>query len=176
MERYKFKTKKFRAFINVLRTLIKGKPKYPFHNGILIKIPASECFVKVGYPVITLDNDVGLISSFYTNMYTPKASVWLDVKLLNKSFKHVHHDNVFVLFMYLPLTSKYYPLSHACYAYIAPKHINKVFRFRITKRNNAMLSDTFLLENEYIAKLAKSRYSKAFISRIESLNYKIKKL
>jgi hypothetical protein len=175
MRKIQLKTTKFRAFINVFKTFVKGRPKYPFHNGILIKVPVSECFVRVGYPVITLEGDTGLITSFHSNLYQPKASIWLDVKLLNKSFKHVHHDNIFVLFMYLPYTGKYYPVSHSCYTHITLKHINKVFPFRITKRNNAMLSDTFKLENEYVAKLAKSRYSNSFIQRIESLNYKIKK-
>lgn len=175
MRKY-IKIKKFQAFINIIKMLIKGKPKYPFHNGILIKVPVSKCFVKTGYPVITLDGDTGIIESFYSSIYNRHASMWLDVKLLNKSYKHVHHDNIFVLFMYLPLTEKYYPVSHACYPFITLKHINKVFPFRITKRNNAMLSDTFLLENEYIAKLARSRFSSSFIKRIESLNYKIKKM
>jgi hypothetical protein len=173
--KHKYQTTRLQSLWNIIRLLILGKPTYPFHNGILIKVPVSECFIKQGYPVITIEGDIGLITSFYSNLYNKNIATWLDIKLLSGKFKHVNESNLSVLFMYLPLTNKYYPLAHACYRYILAKHIGNVYPFRITKRNNAMLSETFLQDNEYVAKLSKSRYSASFINRIEQLNYKIKK-
>lgn len=176
MKVYKpIKKETMKALFRVIKCAIRKGPKLPYHNGILVKVPANECFIRQGYPVMTLEGDTGLISSFYTNLLPKNISQWIDVKLADGKFRHIMQSNCFVLFMYFPTTNKYYPLSHSCYRFILPTHIYKVFSFRITKRNYAMLSDSFLLEYEYVAKLAKSRHSGNLIKRIESLNYKIKK-
>jgi hypothetical protein len=167
----------FRANIMKLQiqSLFAKKTKESFYNGILIKRSASECRIQDGYPVITIDGDTGRIVKFYNSMWSPGKEKWLDVKLDNRSNKHVHTNNVFVLFIYLPLTKKYYPLSHVCYRYLKPNDIYKIFKFRLTNRGYAMFDSDIKESRDYIAKLRKSRYGASFLQRLEELGYKIVK-
>lgn len=141
--------------------------------GILIKIPAVECVIQDGYPVVTIEGDNGRIIKFYDQNFWANKDRWLDIKLEHNSYKHVNTKNVFVLFIYLPLTGKKYPLSHSCYRYMTPNDIDKVFRFRLTKRNYAMLDERTKFDREYIAKLRVSKYGAQTLDRIKDLNFNI---
>jgi len=148
-----------------------SKVNYPFRNGILIKTSAENCNIEDGQPVVTIDGDIGIIVKFYGSIFKPGKEKWLDVKLDNKTYKHVHISNVFVMFMYLPLSKQYYPLSHQCYRYLKPEDIYTVLPFRFTKRGYAMFSNEFKTEREYIAILRRTKQGSALLEKIEQSNY-----
>lgn len=145
-----------------------------FYYGILIKKPANQVIIQDGYPVITIEGDTGRIVKFYGSIWRPGRDKWLDVKLDNKSYKHVHNTSVFVLYLHFSKIGDI-PLSHACYRFIKPDDIHKVFKFRITKRGYAMFSEDIKRDREYIALLRRSRYGANFLSRLEHLGFNINK-
>jgi hypothetical protein len=144
-----------------------------FYEGILIKKPASECKLKDGYPVVTLEGDAGRIVNFYSNMWRPNENRWLDVKLDNSSYKHVREDNVFLIFIQLKAVKKTFPLSHSCYKYLKVDDIHKKFQVRITNRGYAIFHDNIKDDRDYVAKLRRSRYGAAFVNMLEQSNFKI---
>ena len=144
-----------------------------FYTGILIKKPASDCIIKDGYPVITIEGDGGRIVNFYNNFWRPNKNRYLDVKLDNSSYKHVSENNVFVLFIQLKGIKKSFPLSHSCYKYIKLEDIHKSFDVRITNRGYAMFNDSIKQDRDYVAKLRRSRYGASFINLLEQSNLKI---
>jgi hypothetical protein len=161
---------------SLLRSLINyiiSAPKinYPFRNGILIKMSAEKCNIEDGQPVITIDGDVGIIVKFYGSIFKPGREKWIDVKLDNKTYKHVYVSNIFVMFVYLPLSNQYHPLSHQCYRYLKPEDTYTVIPFRFTKRGYAMLSNDFKSEREYLAILRRTKQGSALLEKIEQSNY-----
>lgn len=160
---------------SLLHYTFSKKPSKPFFNGILIKKPSTDCILQDNYPVFTIDGDAGRIVKFYGSLWRPGKEKWIDLKLDNGSHKHVHTDNVYMVFIYLPLTNTYFPLSHTCYKFLIPSDVHKVFKFRLTNRGYAMFSEDFKIDREHIAKLRKTRYGASFLQRLEEMDYKITK-
>lgn len=145
-----------------------------FYTGVLLRKPISDCKLKDGYPVVTIEGDTGRIVNFYNTFWNPKKPRWLDIRLDNSSYKHTREDNVFAMFIQIKGVNKSFPLSHSCYKYLKIEDLHKKFQVRITNRGYAIFHDDFKHDREYVAILRRSRYGASFLNKLES-NYKITK-
>jgi len=169
--------KRLKRFFKQLKKSFK-KDKYKFYLGVLIVKPVGNSVIKNGQILMTTNGDIGYVTNLYTDTFNivPRSSVWLDLRLLNKVKKHIHKDNLYKLFIYIPFMNKTFELSPSCYRYILISDKLKVFKIRITIRGYAMLSDKTKKEREYISILRKPLFGSNMLNQLLSSNYKIKKL
>lgn len=160
-----------------VKSLVADKPKFPFSNGVLIKRPIKEIGIKDGIPVITINDDIGIVINYKNSTWLRKSWVnyKLQVKLDNRSYRETLIPNLFGLMIYSPNEKRYYPISHTCYRFLTNKDIYGVFEFRVTKRGFAMLHDDIKQNRNYIATLRRSRYGASFLDSLELKGYTIKK-